>query len=431
MNSLAKLALGRGMALNRRVAKTAANGADWLFKRDTLIQSGRTWFELVHDGDLMSVRYYGLPEEDEIELVDGSRMRVERKQHALPLVLVPPLGVTTETFDLLPQRSLVRYMAASGFRTYLVDWGKPKKEHAHLDLEDYSYTMLGAALEKIRKHSGSQDLSMMGWCMGGLLCLFHQGQVKDPSIRNIVTIASPIDQESALAAITGVLGGGDILNGPAQLVSNYANLRLKTLDPARLSLPPWATTLVFKMTDPVGSVTTYWDLVTRLSDREFLKSYSTTADYLNNMLLYPGGVLKDMAASVMGDVKLGSGKMKVGSRLAELDTVESNLLAFAGKTDILVPPPVAEKIVDVVASKDKEFRVAPGGHMGVIIGSKAQNAVWAESVEWLAERSAAAPPKTKAKTRTKTKAKAKTKAKTKRRTTPKARPAAKAKRQKK
>ncbi len=391
MNNLAKMALDRGLALNRRVARTAANGVDWLFKRDTLIESGRTWFELVHDGDLMSVRYYGLPEEDEIQLVDGSHMPVKRRQYAVPLVLVPPLGVTTETFDLMPQRSLVRFMAASGFKTYLVDWGKPKKEHAHLNLEDYSYHMLGTALDKIRKHSGSRELSMMGWCMGGLLCLFHQGQVKDPSIRNIVTVASPIDQDSALRAITGVLGGTDILNGPAQLVSNYANLRLKTLDPARLSLPPWATTLAFKLTDPVGSVTTYWDLVTRLKDRESLKSYSTTADYLNNMLLYPGGVIQDMVGSMVGEHKLGSGKMTVGDRLAELDTIKSNLLAFAGKTDILVPPPVAEKIEDIVASKDKEFRIAPGGHMGVIIGSKAQNAVWSETVEWLAERSSARP----------------------------------------
>ena len=392
MNQLTKRLVHQGLALNQRLSATAANSVDWLFKRDTLIQSGRTWFELVLDGDLMSVRYYGLPEEDEIELVDGSHMPVQRQQYAVPLVLVPPLGVTTETFDLMPQRSLVRFMAASGFRTYLVDWGKPKKEHAHLNLEDYSYRMLGTALEKVRKHSGSQDLSMMGWCMGGLLALFHQGQVRDPSIRNIVTVASPIDQETALKAITGVVGGADILNGPAQLVSNYANLRLKALDPARLSLPPWATTLVFKMTDPVGSVTTYWDLVTRLSDRESLKSYSTTADYLNNMLLYPGGVLKDMVASVVGENKLGSGKMTVGDRLAELDTIASNLLAFAGKTDILVPPPVAETIVDIVVSKDKEFRIAPGGHMGVIIGSKAQNAVWSESVEWLAERSGATPP---------------------------------------
>ena len=393
MNNLAKIAIEQGLALNRRLAKGAANGADWLFKRDTLIQSGRTWFELVHDGDLMAVRYYGLPEEEEIELVDGSFMPVQRKQHAVPLVLVPPLGVTTETFDLMPQRSLVRFMAANGFKTYLVDWGKPKKEHAHLNLKDYSYTMLGTALDKIREHSGSRELSMMGWCMGGLLCLLHQGQVLDPAIRTIVTIASPIDLESGRGVIAGVAGAAQGLNGAAQLVSNYTNLRLKALDPSRLALPPWATTLVFKMTDPVGSVTTYWDLVTRLSDRDFVKSYSTTADYLNHMLLYPGGVIKDMAVKVVGENQLAQGKVEVGDKLAELDKIKSNLLAFAGETDILVPAEIAKQIVDIVASKDKEFRLAPGGHMGVIIGSKAQDAVWAESVEWLAKRSGAAPAK--------------------------------------
>lgn len=40
----------------------------------------------------MAVRYYGLPDESEIELVDGSFMPIERKQHPVPLVLVPPWG---------------------------------------------------------------------------------------------------------------------------------------------------------------------------------------------------------------------------------------------------------------------------------------------------------------------------------------------------
>lgn len=72
----------------------------------------------------MPVRYDGLPDEDGIRLVDGSRMPVERKQYPLPLVLVPSLGVAADTFDLMPVRSLARYMAARGFRTYLIDWGK-------------------------------------------------------------------------------------------------------------------------------------------------------------------------------------------------------------------------------------------------------------------------------------------------------------------
>ena len=113
--------------------------------------------------------------------------------------------------------------------------------------------------------------------------------------------------------------------------------------------------------------------------------------------MYPGGIVKDMASTVVGDNQLTKGKVKVGDNTARIDAIKSNFLAFAGETDILVPPDIAKQSIDIIASKDKEFRVAPGGHMGVIIGSKAQNAVWAESVEWLAKRSA--KPKAKSRKR--------------------------------
>lgn len=391
MNELTGRLVAGGLELNRRLARGAANSVDWMFKRDTLIKSGRTWFELVHDSDLMALRYYELPDDTEIELSDGTVMPIRRRQHAVPLVLVPPLGVTTETFDLMPQRSLVRYLVASGFKVYLVDWGKPRREHGHLGLKDYACDMLGEALDYVREHSGSRDLSLMGWCMGGLFCLLYQGETKDPRVRNLVTVASPIDLESGSGVIAGVAGVAQALDGPAQLVSRYSNLLLDTLDPALLSTPPWLTTLVFKLTDPVASVTGYWDLMTRLYDREFVESHSTTSDYLNHMLLYPGGVLRDMAIAAVGENQFASGRVEFGDTVAELDAIDCNFLGFAGEGDKLVPAEVAERIVDIVASRDREFRVAPGGHMGVIIGSKAVGAVWAQSAEWLAKRSAARP----------------------------------------
>ncbi|MGV2480500.1 UNVERIFIED_CONTAM: hypothetical protein IGO34_27270, partial [Salmonella enterica subsp. enterica serovar Weltevreden] len=51
------------------------------------------------------------------------------------------------------------------------------------------------------------------------------------------------------------------------------------------------------------------------------------------------------------------------------------------------PPSIARRIVDVVASKDKEFRIAPGGHMGVILGSNAPGSVWESAAQWLDSRS--------------------------------------------
>ena len=373
----------RSLLVNERIADMVGNGFDWLFRRDQLITSGRTPFEKVYDSDLMKVRYYELPDEEDIELADGTRMPINRAQHDVPLVLVPPLGVTTETFDLMPQRSLVRYMAASGFKTYLIDWGEPQKKHAHLGLVDYADVMFETALTHIREHSGSQQVSLMGWCMGGLLCLIHQGLQQDPDIRNIITVASPINLRGGGI----VAGAAQSLNAPAQLIRKYTDFRLDKLNPATLHAPGWLTTLAFKMTDPIGSVMTYWDLVTRLWDREFVVAHSTTANYLNNMLLYPGGVIRDLTVRVAVDNDLASGRIEIGDRVAELSKIDSNLLVFAGEKDILVKAPIAEKIMDVVASQDKTFYIKPGGHMGVILGSKAPDSVWSTTVEWLSDRS--------------------------------------------
>ncbi len=382
MNPLAKRLLDQSLAANQRVAQAAGNGFDWLFRRNNLVKSGHTWFELVHDGDPMAVRYYGLPDEDEIELADGGTMPIQREQFKRPLVLVPPLGVTTETFDLLPHRSLVKYMAACGFKTYLIDWGKPTKKHAHLGLQDYAETMMGEALETIRQHSGCKEVSLMGWCMGGLISLIYMGLTKDPKVKNLVTVASPIDLRGGGLA-TGV---AQALNVPAQMIRRYTDFQLHVLDPSILSAPPWLTTLAFKLTDPLSSVTTYWDLITRLWDREFVESHTTTSNYLNNMLLYPGGVVQDMAVKVAVDNKLASGEIEIGDKLAELNKISCSMLVFAGETDSLVPPSIAERIMDVVASQDKAFYVVPGGHMGVILGSRAQQAVWAEAASWLQAR---------------------------------------------
>lgn len=383
MNKLLKVGLGQAIQANQKLASAAGNGADWLFRREGLVKSGRTWFELVLDGDPMSVRYYSLPDDDEISMADGTKIPIERKQKRIPLVLVPPLGVTTETFDLMPQRSLVRYMVARGYQVYLIDWGRPRREHTGLGMHDYAHDMMGHALKAVRQHSGSQELSMMGWCMGGLLCLIYLGLSQDKNIRNLVAVASPIDMRGGGM----VAGAAQALDGPARLIRKYTKLRMQMLNPAWMHAPSWATTLAFKMTDPVASVTTYWDLVSRLWDREFVESYSTTSHYLNNMLIYPGGVIQDMTVKFAVDNQMASGKLEIRDKVADLDKISANMLVYAGETDKLVPASIAERIVDIVASDDKEFRIAPGGHMGVILGSKAVNAVWAQSAEWLAARS--------------------------------------------
>jgi polyhydroxyalkanoate synthase len=243
--------------------------------------------------------------------------------------------------------------------------------------------MLGAAIAKVRAHSGSQEVSLMGWCMGGLLSLLQAGFTGDKEIKNIVLVASPINLRGS-----GIVArSASVLDMPAKLVRKYSKLRLNMIEASRFAMPDWATTLAFKLTDPVGSVSTYWDLVTRLWDREFVENHSTTSDYLNNMLLYPGGVVQDMMVNAAIDNQFSKGKIKIRDREADLTSITANMRVFAGETDALVSPDTAERIVEVVSSKDVEFSVVPGGHMGVILGSKALENVWHPVAEWLASRS--------------------------------------------
>lgn len=378
-----RLPLIGALKANDKLTAGLSNAFDWLFLRESLVKSGKTPYEVILENAPMSLRFYPTPPKQNITVSDGSQMAVRPNKHKVPLILVPPLGVTTETFDLMPHRSLARYMAARGFHTYLVDWGEPQKEHAHLSLKDYADKMLGQAVRKVREHSGSEDVSMMGWCMGGLLILLNSGFSKDPNIKNIVTVASPID----------LRGGGIVarsataLDAPARLVRKYSNWRLHKLSPKLLASPKWMTTLGFKLTDPIGSITTYWDLITRLWDREFVENHSTTSDYLNNMLLYPGGVIQDMIVNAAVNNEFAKGKMKIRGSEADLTAIKSDMLVFAGDRDVLVPAPVARKLMDVVASTDKSFTIAPGGHMGVILGSKAMANVWEPAAEWLEQRS--------------------------------------------
>lgn len=388
MIEVARKALDKGLEWNERVADAASNGFDWLFRREQLVLSGLTDHEVIFEGDPMSVRYYSLDGVGEIDLADGSTLPVQPTKHPIPLVLVPPLGVTTETFDLMPNRSLVRYMAACGFKVYLVCWGVPERRHANLGMADYADRMMGQALQAVRQHSGSQEVSLMGWCMGGLLALLHAGLDGTQNIRNIVTVASPIDMRGG-GLVAGV---AQAINTPARLIRKYSDFSIYALNPQTLHAPGWVTSLAFKLTDPVGSVTTYWDLVTRLWDRGFVESHSTTSDYLNNMLSYPVGMVQDLVAKMAVGNQFAKGEFKVGQKMVRFRNIHAPMLVFAGESDVLVQASAARGILDLVDSRDTSFETAPGGHMGVILGAQAQSVVWARSANWLAPRSGSAAP---------------------------------------
>lgn len=382
MPSVLKTVRNTASGLTRQGALYAGNAFDRVFRAASLVQAGQTPFETLHSDGLVSLRYYPPLQEDFIEL-DGMVIPVERKTHRTPIVIIPPLAVNMLIYDLFPQRSLVRFLRAKGFEVYLIDWGIPKREHTHYNMHTYVAELLPAYLNRVREHSGEQELSLHGWSMGGMFTLFYSALSKDQHIRNAIVLGLPIDSHASGAIGWMYQRIADV----AGMVRKRTGFKLHDLKPHWFYTPGWANTIGFKLTNPVGSVMGYWELLVRLGDREFVTNHATTSAFLDRMVAYPGGVIQDTVVRVWIDNQLAKGQIQIGEDFARLENVNANLLAIAGQEDTLATPGAAKRVMDHVSSADKTFRVAPGGHMGILAGSKAPRASWLELAEWLAVRS--------------------------------------------
>ncbi len=345
---------------------------------ERFIVSDTTAYEAIYTDGMMELRYYP-PQDNQTFVLDGDPVTPQVAQHRVPVLLVPPLGVYHWIYDLMAERSWVRFLNAKGFQVYLVNWGAPTHDDAHLGIETYVNQWLNEAVKAVQQHSQQAEISLVGYCMGGLLGLLYAGAYDHGQIRNIVTIASPIDFHV-----------GSLRNRMVKRISQLTR-RLplpETLkDAENFHVPGHILARVFKLTNPLAGVVSYIDLVRNLNDRDYVTAHLTTREWFNNMPDYPGATVQQILWDFWLKNRLAQGQITLGETVSDLGTIKSNLLSFAGKSDKIVSIEAARKLMDIVASKDKQFRIVPGGHAGVFAGGKAQEHTWSITANWLAERS--------------------------------------------
>lgn len=346
------------------------------------LQLDKTPNEVILRDGLMCVRHYKpLPASQVV--IDGEPFQVRKRRFAIPLVLVPPLGVFAWIFDLMVDRSMVKYFLAHGFDVYLIDWGAPRAEDRDLSLENYVIDWFPKAMQAIREHSGSEQQSLLGYCMGGLLSLLYLAASHDKNVVNLVTIAAPVDMHRM-----GFAGPFNrVLSKPVWAIGRVTGLRIDKMQRDFFHVPGKRLSLMFKMSNPMGTVSSYFELVRNLADDEYVSRYMTMNEWFTNMPDYPGATVQELIRKLGLYNRMAKGRIRIGGREASFSNIHSNLLAFAGDNDKIVPVPSAKAILNVVSSEDKEFHIVSGGHAGVFTGSKVVHTTWAISKDWLSLRS--------------------------------------------
>lgn len=360
-----------------RLRKASSNGFDRLFRAQTMVRAGAQPFEVIHQQGVYSVRHYAALSEAQIQLGDAT-LAVKPQRQKVPLVLIAPLAVNMYVYDLLPERSFVRFLLASGFDVYLIDWGKPSRREAGLTLEDYIARFVPDCLSAIRAHSGKQDLSLHGWSMGGGMALGYKALTADPHIRHIVTYGTPIDGHA-----NGAIGKQYARLGR---VLKRAGLNFRKVPAKLLYTPGWANVIGFKLLDPIGSLKGYWNLLTQLEDRDYVAQHANQAAFIDSLEAYPGGAIRDWFCSIWLENETAKGRFHVGKQAVQFQTVDCPVLAVAGKSDNLANVPCCKGLMKVLGSTDAEFFVGPGGHIAIVSGKEAPSTIWAKTVDWLAAR---------------------------------------------
>ncbi|MBI3782079.1 MAG: alpha/beta fold hydrolase [Deltaproteobacteria bacterium] len=353
--------LQRGERLAKVQANRAllrfVNGVDWLV-RDPKQVVGRTPYDTVYKRNKLEVRRYHA----------GS----VRPRYDVPVLLVPPLMVKPFIFDLFPGRSLVAFLLQRGFKVYLVDFGEPDEADAFVTLDDYVLDWIPSACRAAKEDAGSDEISLLGYCMGGLFCLAHTAANDDTSVRNIVSIGAPVDANKM---------------GLFAWVSKFAGNQVETVAKRIGNVPGGLSSTVFRLLTPMKNVTRYADLFMNMWNHEYVNGFDAMNQWVSQFIDYPQQAFVQFQKEFMQRNKLIRGSLSFRGKVADLRKIEASLQVFAGTSDQVAPLAAVKAVLDAVSSKDKEMHIVNGGHMGVFAGAGAAEQVWSPIADWLGPRS--------------------------------------------
>ena len=178
--------------------------------------------------------------------------------------------------DLQPDRSLVRSLLNKGLDLWLIDWGQPGRNERWLTIDDYVDDYIDAAVDRIRKETGHDRVTLLGICEGGVFTVCYAA-LHPEKVKNLVITITPIDFHA------------DINDKAAH--HGFINLWTRSLDPADIDklvetygvLPGEFMSSVFSMMTPMRSLTKYnFDLIDVVDDEDkfmnFLRMEKWLAD---------------------------------------------------------------------------------------------------------------------------------------------------------
>jgi polyhydroxyalkanoate synthase len=277
--------------------------------------------------------------------------------------------------DLEPRKSVIERYLEQGFDVYLLDWGVPTHADRCLTLEDYVCRFLKEVVDFVLQARGAPRLHLIGYCIGGTLASLFSARFPE-DVETLSLLAAPIDfsdQDSLLNLWTD----GKYFDVDA-FVAAFGNCPAWFLQSCFISLRPVQNLIEKNLA-----------LHDRLDEREFVASYFAMERWLNDNIPMAGATFREFVKKLYQGNQLVRGEFQLGERRIDLGNIRCPLLLLTAKNDHLVAPGSTEGVRPHVGSRDVKALSIDAGHVGLVVGAKAQKTLWPAATRWLADRSTA------------------------------------------
>lgn len=283
-----------------------------------------------------------------------------------PLLVVPSLVNRAYVLDLLPGRSMLRWLAGQGVRPLLLDWGWPGELERGFTLTDYVAGRLERALAAL-----PGPVPVAGYCMGGLLALAAALRRPD-RVAALALLATPWDFASG-AGGRGAAAAA-LLPGLEPILAAHGALPVDVIQTLFAGLDPWSIAAKFRAfarLDPEG---------------ERARLFVALEDWLNDGVPLAAPVARDCLAGWYGRNDPARLAWRIAGAPVDPAALALPVFLAVPHRDRIVPPEGALALAAHLAAgglREVKVHEAPAGHIGMVAGGTAEAALWQPFAAWL------------------------------------------------
>lgn len=296
-----------------------------------------------------------------------------------PIVLVPPLMLAADVWDVSPSSSATQSLHREGLDVWVVDFGDPKYEAGGSErtLTDHVLAV-STAIDQVIEATG-RDIVLAGYSQGGMFCYQAAAFRRGKGIDSIVTFGSPVDARAPLPFPISP----DVAARATEGLIASGLLR-------HINLPGWASRTGFKLLSPAKTLQSQTKFLLALHDRESLLPRERQRRFLerDGFTAWSGPAIAELLELFVAHNRMLAGGFSIADQMVSLADINVPILTFVGSSDTLGHPESVRAIGRAAPRAEVYEMTLHAGHFGLVVGSTANNKTWPAVAEWVKWRTA-------------------------------------------